>query len=387
MSDDPPPSECAICGDRITTDSDSKEHVIAEAIGGRLVVTGFICKRCNSETGHAWDAKLASQLLPLSLLFGVRRQRGDTPALPITTTAGEHLVIRPGGGFTLTKPSFSIQPTPEGVKIQITARSMAEAKRILAGVKGKYPNVGVEQELAAAEVSRTYPQGYVHHRLEFGGPASGRSIVKSVLALAHHAGVALSGCGDALSYLRDTSAPPCFGYYQASDLIRDRPADMPLHCVSVDANPSSGLILGYAEYFGVQRVVVCLGRNYRGERIQTCHAIDPRIGEQVELSVQLDFSEADIAEIYEYKMIPDGAYAEAFAKVMPAALERQFEDEKTRAIREATEYAFANCGAKPGEMLTDQQRTKLFRLAAERLAPFALHAWRRPRVKTSKPQD
>src|ERR1700728_5279654 len=96
-----------ICGGPITSENDSDEHVILEAIGGRLTVKGFDCRRCNNESGGTWDAKLASQLLPLSLLFGVDRQRGSTPGLPIVTTAGEELVILPDGGFTLTKPSFS----------------------------------------------------------------------------------------------------------------------------------------------------------------------------------------------------------------------------------------------------------------------------------------
>lgn len=72
-------------------------------------------------------------------MFGVEPKRGSTPGLPITTTAGENLVINPGGGLALAKPSYSEESTPQGIKIQIAARSMEEAKRILAGVKGKYP--------------------------------------------------------------------------------------------------------------------------------------------------------------------------------------------------------------------------------------------------------
>ena len=62
---------CVICDDIISTENDSEEHVLTEAIGGRLTVKGFICRRCNNRAGHTWDAQLASQLHPLSLIFGV----------------------------------------------------------------------------------------------------------------------------------------------------------------------------------------------------------------------------------------------------------------------------------------------------------------------------
>jgi hypothetical protein len=47
-----------------------------------------------------------------------------------------------------------------------------------------------------------------------------------------------------------------------------------------------------------------------------------------------------------------------------------FEQETTRVIKDATRYAFENCGAKPGDMLTPEQTKKLVALATERMMPF-----------------
>ena len=62
---------CALCGCEITDRNDSEEHVIPQAIGGKLSVWGFICKDCNGRTGWGWDSVLSKQLNPLSLFFGV----------------------------------------------------------------------------------------------------------------------------------------------------------------------------------------------------------------------------------------------------------------------------------------------------------------------------
>jgi hypothetical protein len=42
---------CAICDEPITAERESREHAIPAAIGGRLKVKGFICRRCNSDSG------------------------------------------------------------------------------------------------------------------------------------------------------------------------------------------------------------------------------------------------------------------------------------------------------------------------------------------------
>lgn len=364
---------CAICNTRLSVDNDSKEHVITEAIGGRLKVSGFICKSCNNEAGRTWDATLASQLLPLIHMFGVTRQRGTTPRLPITTTTGEKLIMKPDGGFSPNKPSFLEEITADGMQIKIMARDIKEAKNILKGVKQKYPNINTEQLLANAEFSSSYPTGMVHHQLDFGGEVSGRSIVKSALALAHHTGIHANLCNDAIQYLRDPAASACFGYYQATDLVANRPLETPLHCVGINANPLTGLILGYAEYFGIYRVVICLGKGYCGDVVESSYAIDPRTGKELNLSINLNFNQCEIDAIYRYEMIPDCAIEAAWHAVMPAALKKKDDVERERVIADSIEYAFKNCGAKYGEILTEDQVKKLSSLMLEKLSPYIMH--------------
>jgi hypothetical protein len=108
------------------------------------------------------------------------------------------------------------------------------------------------------------------------------------------------------------------------------------------------LLLGYIEYFGVQRVVICLSDNYGDGAINRTHAIDPVTGCELKMAVELPFSTADVEVIYDYKLIPEGAFQKAFSVVLPGAVKKQYEAEKDRVIEEAVGYAFANCGAKRG---------------------------------------
>jgi hypothetical protein len=263
---------------------------------------------------------------------------------------------------------------------------MKEAKRMLKGVKKKHPNLDVDAIMAQAQDQTAYPKGLIQQRIQIGGELAGRSIVKTALAMAHRAGIPKSSCQDGFSYLKDRAAPACFGFYYATDLVTNRPADVPLHCASVAADPATGLVLAYVEYFGIHRVVVCMGRGYSGPAVMASYALDPRIGSELHLTVKLAFNESEIEAIYEYRRVPEGSYDKVLANVMPTALKRNQDAERQRAINEAVEYGFQNCGAEPGALLTEEQRRKLYSLIAERLTPFLLHITSPPRLPRVGPE-
>lgn len=83
--------------------------------------------------------------------------------------------------------------------------------------------------------------------------------------------------------------------------MEGRPSGVPLHCLAIDANPVSGLILGYGEYFGFHRFVCLLGEDYQGPAVRGAYTLDPRTGTEINVTVRLSFSRADLDDIYAYK--------------------------------------------------------------------------------------
>jgi hypothetical protein len=369
------PPICAICAGGIVEADDSDEHIINQAIGGRRTVRGLLHLTCNNGAGETWDAELARQLQPLSLHFDVRRQRGAVPPMPITTTAGEELVLGPRGQLMRRpKPDIRTTPAPGGKKhLFATVGSMPAARQLLQGLKRKNPDIDVEAQLANVMVERSYPRGAVKLELGFGGKGAGQSLVKSTLALAHEAGIPIERCSDALAYLRG-KGEPCFGYYYVGNLVEGRPVATPLHCIAIEANPASRLILGYTEFFGIHRAVVCLGRGYEGPALKRVYAIDPRSGAELGLAVRLPFDEAAIAAIYDYRMDDADGRRAAFNAVFGPALAAQYQAEWARVSKEAFGFAWANCGAVENQMLTDEHKRTIARLYAERVVPFILRS-------------
>jgi len=364
--------DCALCDKFISAEIDSEEHLILNAIGGRRKVPGILCITCNSTAGDEWDSELANQLNSLSLLFNIKRQRGKAPALKVETTAGEKLKLHHDGSLSLAEPTYLAIPGEGTTQIKIVARSKAEAKIMLTGAKKKYPSIDVDATLAAAEEQFTYPTGAINFPLIIGGTQGGRSLVKSALCFAASNGVDPRACTNARNYLRSQTAEPCFGYYYARDLLQSRPAQVPLHCVAVSNKGTDGQLLGYVEFFGFHRAVICLADAYSGPDIHCAYAIDPVSGIELKIDFELRLSREELAATYAYERIPDGAMVQAFNTVFAEAHKKSFEREKDRAISEAVRYAFKNCGAAQGDILTSDHLKKFSGLMAQKMMPFLM---------------
>jgi HNH endonuclease len=365
---------CALCEATITAENDSEEHLIPNALGGRRKVSGFLCRDCNSATGDSWDAELAEQLLPLCLLLDILRERGEPPGLRVATSAGERLTIGPNGTLARSAPVVTRTPSPSRkTQYHVEARTTDESRQILRDLKRKHPEIDVDATLARAQMVETYPQAAVGHDLSIGGELAGRSMVKSSLAWAFANGIDWAACDKALGYLRADGAPPCFGYYHDTDLILGRPAGVPLHCLSVEADTTTGLILGYGEYFGFHRFVCLLGERYRGPAIRSTYTIDPRTGAGLDLHVHIPFSRSDIEDIYDYKRTKVEDLTRAADAILGPAMQARMDAERTRVVSQAIDAAFSSCGAKPGEELTAEQIWKLALVAAQKVTPFVLH--------------
>jgi HNH endonuclease len=384
-------SHCIVCNTLITPDTDSEEHIIQNAVGGRRTVWGFLDKYCNSRAGETWDAALAKQMQPLCLFFDIVRDRGNVPPMRISTTAGEVLNYLPGGALAMTKPSYEETQTPEGIRLSLSARDWREARRMLKDAKEKYPSLDTDKVLASAVPTNSYPQGLLHIQFQFAGSSGGRSIVKTAAAFACSLGIDTRACDLAGEYLRNDEAEPCFGHYFVTDMVRNRQPGLPFHCVAISGNPDTGMLLGYVEYFGgALRVVVCLSQSYRGSAIHGSYAINPLTGK--ELDVKIDwphFDKAGIEAVYRYERTSVESQKAAFESVLAPAMKRRFEKEMHDAVAEAVEYGFANCGAREGDILTGEKLFRLAGLVSQRLAPFLARRIerRQPRHSPAWPID
>ncbi len=374
--------ECVLCGCALTEDNSTDEHIIPNAIGGRKRVSGFICRNCNSETGSRWDSELARQLNPLSLYLGIRRQRGSVPSETFPTLSGGNVRVGADGRMTTGKPEVVETVEGDATRIHVSAPNMREMRRQMEGLRRKHPQLGnrsLKELMSSVRKGSYYSRDPMEIGKDFGGQETGRSLVKSAVALVYDAGVDPKQCNLALDYLLNEDGDPCFGYFyeRGSDLVGNRPAKLPFHCVHVEGCSSTATLLGYVEFYGIWRMVLCLSETYSGRDFSHTYAVDPVNGAELNVSVKMDISVSDIREAYEFRRYDHTVWLEVICEVLDTVREVDFNRALRRVTEKAVEEAFANSGAKEGDSLTDEQIEQVNRDVATRLGPFLSHNLRR----------
>ena len=374
--------QCALCRKPFAVGDGSREHIIPNAIGGRKKVAGFLCRDCNSRTGQEWDSELARQLNPVSNLLGIKRERGSPPTMVVETLAGRRLRHESGGRMTRHRVEISVEEIDGELRVSGSAPSTKELKKHLRRQARRDPRLKGVDLMSHAVATREYEPSPMHIELGFGDVAAGRSVVKSCVALAHLVGVRLDDLEQAREFLRGKDAP-CFGYYNETDVVSDRPGGVFFHCVHVQGNARTGMVVGYVEYFGYMRIVVGLSDAYRGSGFAETYAVDPVAGTDLEISVNLpDFTAQDIEDIYEYKKVDFEVCGKAIEPLIESYQGTARKREIGRIVDEAFDYAGEECGVQLGDEIPEEQRTRFGHLVAERLTKglteFALHQMEPP---------
>ena len=370
--------QCTLCGKALTSHNSSAEHIIPNAIGGRKRVVDFICQACNSDSGSRWDAELARQLNPISLLLGIARQSGDVPSQTFQTYGGGSVRVNADGTRTPTKPRIQVTTDGTTTRLHIEAATRRKFGQILKGLCRRYPqlrSLSLDDLVSTAEDRSYYGSEPMEIIGAFGGTESGRSLVKSAVALVFDAGVDPKQCDLALDYLLNEGKEACFGYYydSAKDLLTNRPRKLPIHCVYVKGCSENSTLVGYVEFYSLWRIVLFLSESYTGSDFTHVYAVDPIKGEEVDISVNFDLSLSDLRDACEGKRYDKATFTDAIANVFDRAREIDFARAGDQAIKNAVEDAFANSGRRQGDALTDEQLRVFVKDVVDGMMPFIIH--------------
>ncbi|MGQ1622859.1 HNH endonuclease (plasmid) [Acinetobacter baumannii] len=333
-------NNCALCNIPIIETNQTEEHVIPQAIGGRLKIKNFICRPCNSKFGHSWDCVLADQLAFFSTSLNIKREK-KLPNYLVKTLEGKEYLKQPNGDFLLVRPTDEIEKNLDGsLNIKIEAPNLKIAKDILKKVS-KNNNLSNESQIYMLENlkhSITPMNQIIQGEINFGGEEAGRSLVKTALAMAFYMGIDLKQCDLATGYLLQNQEP-CFGYFYSrnKDFIQNRSNDIPFHCVHIKANSELKRVFGYIEYFGAFRVVLSLASNYEGETKEKSYFIDPINNQEIDLKVELETSDSEIKQIYNYEIYDLKVYEEAIGRLLDKVVRKSKENNVINRINEAVE--------------------------------------------------
>ncbi|QBN11486.1 HNH endonuclease [Enterobacter cloacae complex sp.] len=367
-------SKCLVCSTEITVTNDSDEHIIPNSIGGRLVIKGFLCRKCNSETGDQWDVELSKQLnLFCLLLGGVTRDRGVTPNEVFSTISGREVRLANEGVMSIAHPQYVNEEVDGKKHFTFTAGNMKQAQQFVRDICSKYPSLDQQELMESLVLNKTYlGVDALVFNPNFGGENSGRSVVKTILAFAAKIGIDPFLCNKAIDYLIN-DGDPCYGYYYSNDLVIDRAFEKPAHCIAVHAEPNSGYVIGYLEYFGVWRVISLLSDCYSGEEIKDSYYIYPEDSKSGRFDIDIPLDMKIINSAYNYDKYDEAILHDAFSFFLNYCQKKDFEREEKSVISQAWNDALNKVGLKEGDEWTEKQMREFSKHITNSMLPFFMH--------------
>jgi len=266
-------NKCLICNIKLTAANTSDEHIIPNALGGKLRSKRLICRKCNSEFGAGCDARLAESLSLFANFLNIERDRGQAQPLR-GTTESQAYKIDPGGKPSVIKPSIDIEEKNDLTQIRIQARDRKQAREILKGLKRQYHDIDVEKTLSQLEYRREYVKSFVALHLSLGGKDSFRSVAKMTLFLLKHRRPDISfDTSRLVGFIKnETDYREIYFFYPSIDVV-SKPNKRVFHSIVIKSYTDQKLLVGFVELFNVASFVMVLSDDF-ADSLQESYVFD-----------------------------------------------------------------------------------------------------------------
>lgn len=266
---------CFVCGVALVGSAVPVEHIIPNALGGRLRSRAVLCGKHNGELSPL-DAALANSLRALCNMIGFDRDRGTPPPTVVTFRSGEKYRREHDGHLYVIPTKPDVVDNGDGTaSFRVTASSKADAIKTLQGLKRRrLPNLDVEHAMEGVEDTVNLVKEEMEFSLEgFGSADMLRGVIKIAVNYYLHTDGERTHVEDCIGELLSDKTPPVerVGGFYKRDAIRDR-TDAITNLIFVSGR--AGKLTAYIELLRAIRLVVVLNDSYEGPEVASIYAHD-----------------------------------------------------------------------------------------------------------------
>lgn len=276
-------NDSKICFSCLQKKTLSEEHVIPQALGGKLS-EWIYCIDCNSTFGADIDAELIKSVQFYATALGIKRTRGKNQPYDVSLAEGGTKLTFDGKEFKRKKPSVTIQKTGEKVSyVDVKARTESELKRIIYNIKKKH---NISDDIECFEDKHPGPTDTITE-FEFDNDKIRRCISKIAYSLLcirlPSAQVQSNAFDEVRNYIRFGSGDNLSSAnYVHTGFMTD--GIRPLHKIHISLNRRNNLVVGFVCLFGTFIYTTLLSREFRSslDWPGIDHTLDPVTSKVIE---------------------------------------------------------------------------------------------------------
>jgi hypothetical protein len=325
---------CYRCDNELTQENCSKEHVLLNAIGGRLKSKKLLCRDCNSHYGTSFDNEMASQLNFFTNLLNIKRERGEPQDLKgVYSKSGESAILRSDGSHAFMTPKITEEKINEKqTNISIRAKNEKETQNIIEGLKRKYPNWNFNDRNEPINIKTYEPISFV---LKMGVNEAHKSVTKSLINYYLLNGGNKEHINHLLPYLEGKAEFKQIGMYLPSTWIYEPQKEEVGHIIRIKGSSIDKILYGYIEFFNVYNYLVILNDSYNGESIDLTYAFNVISCEELNITIPFNISRENlINHFFINEHIPVSHLHERFGRFAEIAMRRKEELSINKIINE-----------------------------------------------------
>ena len=288
-------TNCYYCDKLITNLNKSKEHVIQNALGGRLISPEILCKTCNNKTLNKFDIELVKQF-HIATILDIKKDADRTHRILTHTKNGRKWLIDSKLTPYNTNPIFT--PLENG-GMRFSFRDLNEARKTIKGWKNKKPSINIDEELNKIIVTEEKVEGSVYFDSAL---IYGENAFKAILKIALNYYFSLNQSKEYVNYpldflknnIKGNYNNIVFHYYCELDSIYKTTTTEILHLLYLKGDSKEKLLYCYVELCGLHCFLVVLNYNYNGSDFEKTYCYDLQEQTIIDKKIELNIKKTDI---------------------------------------------------------------------------------------------
>ena len=264
---------CYLCQTPLTNKNSSLEHVIPNALGGKLKAT-ILCKKCNNDSGSFCDNSLAKSLSPFSNMINHSRDHGKVQPEEVTVD-GVSTKILPGGQGFLSKISFDKETNT--YKIFGSKNIEAKAQGLFQKLHERHKITTEHYEKITSSLSeniKTIQNPIVKFSVTFENIWLG--VLKIAINFAIYNHISPTHIQEAINILqkKDQKLARQVSTYYYTDAVHPVRKGSIFHSLALIGAPDEKILYCLISLYGILQTIVILSTNYKGPTLKKIYVYD-----------------------------------------------------------------------------------------------------------------
>ncbi len=284
---------CYICEEVLNDTNLSVEHIIPNAIGGRLKSKNLLCIKCNSELGEQADAELSKTFNHIMLRHEIRRARGLPPPTKATNVdTGENVILCPNNTYKLHEPKIELKLADEIIKgIRISHPDKRRIENELARILKVLPEINDFKNIKYSQTN--LPPIKSEHHINADLDLLSVSLAKIAVNYFLHLGGEKETVANVINFIQGKGRNE-FVFNYGTNIFKLSPNNQEevIHILSLKGDRQSQKLIAFIQLFSESSVLILLNNEYNGDNFNTTynHNLLTDKETQDDSALQLDFS-------------------------------------------------------------------------------------------------